>query len=66
MSTASNEGDPIPMNQRERDRSRVPHSVLDQQRTQVEAPRLLRLTPRHVRRLLQRLHVCFFHSEWWR
>ena len=57
MSTASNEGDRIPMSQRERDRLRVLHSVLQGQRTQVEAARLLRLTPRHVRRLLQRLHL---------
>ena len=55
MSTASNEEDRIPMSQRERDRLRVLHSVLDGQRTQVEAARLLRLTPRHVRRLVQRL-----------
>lgn len=55
MSTASNEGDRIPMSQRERDRLRVLHSVLQGQRSQVEAARLLRLTPRHVRRLLQRL-----------
>jgi len=56
MSTASNEGDRIAMSQRERDRLRVLHSVLEGQRTQAEAARLLRLTPRHVRRLLQRLH----------
>src|SRR5437588_10573526 len=55
MSTASEEGDRIPMSQRERDRSRVLHSALEGQRTQVEAARLLRLTPRHVRRLLHRL-----------
>jgi len=55
MSIASNEGDRIPMSQRERDRLRVLHSVLEGQRTQVEAARLLRLTPRHVRRLLHRL-----------
>src|SRR5579859_6061357 len=55
MSTASNDGDRIPMSQRERDRLRVLHSVLEGQRTQVEAARLLGLTPRHVRRLLQRL-----------
>jgi hypothetical protein len=55
MSTASDERDRIPMSQRERDRLRVLHAVLDGQRTQVEAARLLRLTPRHVRRLLQRL-----------
>jgi transposase len=55
MSTASNEGDRIPMSQRERDRLRVLHTVREGQRTQAEAARLLRLTPRHVRRLLQRL-----------
>src|SRR5208337_325447 len=55
MSTASDEGDRIPMSQRERDRLRVLHAVLDGERTQVEAARLLRLTPRHLRRLLQRL-----------
>ncbi|GAC1460088.1 MAG: ISNCY-like element ISTde1 family transposase [Pseudarthrobacter sp.] len=57
MSTASSEGDRIPMSQRERDRLRVLHSVLDGQRTQVEAARLLRLTPRHLRRLLRRLQL---------
>ena len=55
MSTASHEGDRIAMSQRERDRLRVLHTVVEGQRTQVEAARLLRLTPRHVRRLLQRL-----------
>jgi hypothetical protein len=55
MSTASDEGDRIRMSQRERDRLRILHSVLDGQRTQVEAARLLRLTDRHVRRLLHRL-----------
>src|SRR5690242_17610493 len=55
MSIASHEGDRIPMSQRERDRLRVLHSVLDGQRTQVEAARLLRLTTRQVRRLLHRL-----------
>jgi predicted ArsR family transcriptional regulator len=55
MSIASNEGDRIPMSQRERDRLRVLHSVVDGQRTQAEAARLLRLTPRQVRRLVQRL-----------
>ncbi len=57
MSTASNEGDRIPMSQGERDRLRVLHAVLEGQRTQVEAARLLRLTPRHVHRLLQRLQT---------
>ena len=49
MCTESNEGR-ISMSQGERDRSRVLHAVLDGQRTQVEAARLLRLTPRQVRR----------------
>ena len=56
MSTASNEGDRIAMSQKERDRLRVLHAVLDGQRTQTEAARLLDLTSRHVRRLVQRLH----------
>jgi len=55
MPTASDEGDRIPMSQRERDRLRVLHSVLEGKRTQAEAARLLRLTTRHVRRLLRRL-----------
>ncbi len=54
MSIASDEGDRIAMSQRERDRLRVLHSVVEGKRTQVEAARLLGLTPRHVRRLLQR------------
>lgn len=55
MSTASHEGDRIAMSQRERDRLRVLHSVLEGQRSQVEAARLLCLSSRQVRRLLQRL-----------
>ena len=55
MSTASHEGDRIAMSQRERDRLRVLRSVLEGQRTQVEAARLLRRSVRQVRRLLQRL-----------
>jgi transposase len=55
MSTASNEGDRIAMSQRERDRLRVLHSVLQGQRSQVEAARLLGLSSRQARRLLQRL-----------
>jgi transposase len=43
------------MSQRERDRLRVLHSVLQGQRSQVEAARLLGLSSRQVRRLLQRL-----------
>ncbi len=55
MSTASDEGDRIPMSQRERDRLRVLHSVLDGKRTRAEAARLFDLTTRQVRRLLRRL-----------
>ena len=44
MSTASNEGDRIAMSLRERDRLRVLHSVLEGQRTRVEAARLLKRT----------------------
>jgi transposase len=43
------------MSQRERDRLKVLQSVRDQQRTQAEAARLLRLSVRQVRRLLRRL-----------
>jgi hypothetical protein len=43
------------MSQRERDRLKVLQSVRDQQRTQAEAARLLRLCVRQVRRLLRRL-----------
>jgi Helix-turn-helix domain len=55
MSIASDQRDRIAMRHRERDRLRVLRSVLDGQRTQAEAARLLRLTPRRLRRLLQRL-----------
>jgi hypothetical protein len=55
MSTAFFPGDRIEMSQRERDRLKVLHTVLEGQRTQVEAARLLRLTTRQVRRLLQRI-----------
>lgn len=55
MSIASNEGDRIVMSQRERDRLCVLRSILEGKRTQAEAARLLNLTTRQVRRLLQRL-----------
>ena len=48
-------GDRIEMSQRERDRLKVLHTVLEGQRTQAEAARILRLTTRQVRRLLRRL-----------
>ena len=55
MSIDPLQGDRIEMSQRERDRLKVLHTVLQGQRTQVEAARLLRLTTRQVRRLLLRL-----------
>jgi len=47
--------DPVPLSQRERDILKVLGPVLLGQRTQVEAARLLDLTPRQVRRLLRRI-----------
>ena len=46
----------IALSQRERDRLRVLHDVRRQLLTQVEAAKRLRLTDRHVRRLLLALH----------
>jgi transposase len=43
------------MNRRERDRLKVLHGVCQKERSQKEAARLLRLTTRQVRRLVQRL-----------
>jgi hypothetical protein len=54
MSTRRND-DPITLSQRERDILKVLAPVLLGQRTQVEAARLLDVTPRHVRRLLRRI-----------
>jgi hypothetical protein len=47
--------DRIEMGQRERDTLKVLQTVIDQQRTQVEAARLLKRSVRHVRRLLRKL-----------
>jgi hypothetical protein len=47
--------DRIAMSQRERDVLKVLHGVLQGERTQAEAARLLGLSPRHVRRLQRRL-----------
>lgn len=55
MAIDGNARDRIDMSQRERDRLKVVHSVLDGQRTQAEAARLLRLSTRQVRRLQRRL-----------
>ena len=46
---------PAPLTQRELDILKVLTPVLEGQRTQAEAARLLGFTPRHVRRLLRRL-----------
>lgn len=45
------------MSQRERDRLKVIGSVMDGKRTQVEAARLLGLTPRQVRRIQRKLQA---------
>src|SRR5262245_22475064 len=44
------------MSRQERDRLKVLHGVVQGERLQKEAARLLRLTPRQVRRLVRRLH----------
>lgn len=49
--------DRIAMSQRERDRLKVMAGVLQGQRTQVEAGRLLGLTPRQIRRIQRRLEA---------
>ena len=45
----------IEMSRQERDRLKVLHGVIEGERLQKEAARLLRLTTRQVRRLVQRL-----------
>ncbi len=55
MSTRRRKDGPVPLNQREIDIIKVLAPVLQGQRTQAEAARLLKITARHVRRLLQRL-----------
>jgi len=55
MSTHRRKDDPIPLSQRERDILKVLAPVVLGQRTQVEAARLLDISPRHVRRLLRRI-----------
>jgi transposase len=49
--------DRIPMNQRERDVLKIMHAVLNSERTQAEAARLLDLSTRQVRRLQRRLQA---------
>jgi len=48
--------DRIAMSQKERDVLKVLHAVQDGLRTQTQAAQLLGITPRHVRRLLAKLH----------
>jgi Helix-turn-helix domain len=55
MSTRRRKDDPVSLSQRERDILKVLAPVVLGQRTQVEAARLLDITPRHVRRLLRRI-----------
>src|SRR5438105_1608007 len=54
--------DRIPMSQKERDVLKTLHPVLLGQRTQAEAARLLRLSVRHVRRLLRKLQAHGDHA----
>jgi transposase len=55
MSTPRRQKAPAPLSQRELDILKVLAPVRDGQRSQAEAARLLGITARHVRRLLQRL-----------
>jgi transposase len=57
MATDRRPNDRIPFSQRERDLLKVLTTVLEGKRSQVEAARLLDLSPRHVRRLLGRLRA---------
>src|SRR5215471_303766 len=49
--------DRIAMSQKERDVLKVLHGVLEGERTQAEAARLLGFTARHIRRLQRRLEA---------
>jgi transposase len=55
MAVTTEESERIEMSRRERDRLKVLDGVLRGERSQKEAARLLRLTPRQVRRLVRRL-----------
>lgn len=57
MFEPSEEGDRIAMSRRERDRLKVLYGVVQGQRSQKEASRLLRLTTRQVRRLVGRIRA---------
>jgi len=52
---ANEESERIEMNRRERDRLKVLYGVIQKERSQKEAARLLRLTTRQVRRLVRRI-----------
>jgi Helix-turn-helix domain len=58
MSAQRYKNEPVSLNQRELDTLKVLAAVRAGQRTQVEAARLLGITPRHVRRLLCKIHKC--------
>src|SRR6516164_9060451 len=55
MFIASQESEWLEMSQRDRDRLKVLHGVIQGERRQKEASRLLRLSVRRVRRLVRRL-----------
>ena len=57
MATVSEESDQIQMSRRERDRLKVLHGVIQGERPQKEAARLLGLTTRQVRRLVRRIEA---------
>jgi hypothetical protein len=57
MSVNRRKDEPVAFRQRDRDLLKVLAPVLEGKRTQVEAARLLGITPRHVRRLLRKLQT---------
>jgi Helix-turn-helix domain len=57
MSTQRRKDAPAPLSQRELDMLKVLAPVLEGKRTQAEAARLLDLTPRHVRRLVDKIRT---------
>src|SRR5262245_61422947 len=57
MSTRRRKDEPAPLSQRELDLLKVLTPVLEGNRSQVEAARLLNVTPRHGRRLRRRLRA---------
>jgi transposase len=57
VSIANEGSERIEMNRRERDRLKVLYGVIQRERSQKEAARLLRLTTRQVRRLVRRIQA---------